>query len=162
MTAAGRFRLVLAKEDFQLSCAHFTVFGEGDAELLHGHNYRVSVEVAGDRLGPHGLLLDVARFKRSIRALCAELDSRTLVPTESPLVAVKVEGDEVEVRFGARRYLLPADDVYLLPAANSTMELIAELLWRRLAPDLAGTPVDTLTVAVEEAAGQRASFERRL
>ena len=29
MSAAGRFRIVLAKEDFKFSCAHFTVFAEG-------------------------------------------------------------------------------------------------------------------------------------
>ena len=162
MSAAGRHRVVLAKEDFKFACAHFTVFAEGDAELLHGHNYRVAVELGGARLDDHGLLLDVARFKVEIRRLCAELDSRTLVPAASPLVAVERRGEEIEVRFGVRRYLLPAADVLLLPLANSSMELLARMLWERLAPALAGSRVDTLAVSVEESAGQRCVYERGL
>jgi 6-pyruvoyltetrahydropterin/6-carboxytetrahydropterin synthase len=162
MTAAGRYRLTLAKQDFKFACAHFTVFDEGRAELLHGHNYRVRVEVAAGRLGDHGLLLDIERFKVAIRRECAALDSLTLVPTGCPLLGVVEEDGEVEVRFGERRYRLPAADAYRLPAANSTMELLAELLWERLAPELAGTPIDTLTVSVEESDGQRASVERQL
>jgi 6-pyruvoyltetrahydropterin/6-carboxytetrahydropterin synthase len=161
MTAA-RFRVVLAKEDFKFACAHFTVFGEGRAELLHGHNYRVAVEVGGERLDGHGLLLDVARFKVEIRRLCAELDSRTLVPEACPLVEVERRGDEVEVRFDHRRYLLPAADALMLPLANSSMELLARMLWERLAPALAGGGVDTLSVSVEESAGQRCVYEREL
>lgn len=166
MTDAGRFRIVLAKEDFKFACAHFTVFAEGRAELLHGHNYRVAVEIAGDRLGDHGLLADIERLKAAIRRLCAELDSRTLVPGASPLVAVEERpGDaEVEIRFARRRYLLPAADTLVLPIANTTMELLAEMLWERLAPALgdAGGPIDVLAVSVGESDGQRCVYERRL
>ena len=162
MTADPRFRIVLAKEDFKFACAHFTVFTEGRAELLHGHNYRVAVEVAGDRLGEHGLLVDIERLKAEIRRLCAELDSRTLVPAACPLVAVAEADGEVEIRFGARRYVVPADDALILPLANTTMELLAELLWGRLAPAVAGPAVDTLVVSVEESSGQRCAYERRL
>ena len=84
------------------------------------------------------------------------------MPAASPLVAVERRGNEVEVRFGARRYLLPAADVLLLPLANSSMELLAQMLWERLAPALAGSRVDTLAVSVEESAGQRCVYERRL
>src|ERR1700733_13558481 len=40
MRAMVRYRMVLAKEDFKFSSAHFTLFADGSAELLHGHNYR--------------------------------------------------------------------------------------------------------------------------
>jgi 6-pyruvoyltetrahydropterin/6-carboxytetrahydropterin synthase len=164
MTDPGRFRVVLAKEDFKFACAHFTVFAAGEAELLHGHNYRVAVELAGGRLDDHGLLLDVARFKAELRRLCAELDSHTLVPVKSPLVTVEERpGDgEIEIRFDRRRYVLPAADVVLLPLVNSSIELLAEHFWRLLAPALAGGRVDTLAVSVEESAGQRCVYERRL
>ena len=49
-----RFRIVLAKEDFKFSAAHFTLFPGGRAELLHGHNYRVRVELAGSELDEEG------------------------------------------------------------------------------------------------------------
>ena len=66
------------------------------------------------------------------------------------------------MRFGACRYVVPAADALVLPIANTTMELLAELLWRRLAPVLAGGHADTLAVSVEESAGQRCVYERRL
>lgn len=159
---SGRFTLVLAKEDFKFSVAHFTVFGEGDAELLHGHNYRVEVALGGRRLSAHGLLADVSVVKRLIRALCGELDSRTLIPTDCPLVEVATAEGEVEVRFDGRRYLLPEPEVRLLPLANTSIELLAVWFWERLAAELAGAEVDRLAVTVEETAGQRCIYERAL
>jgi 6-pyruvoyltetrahydropterin/6-carboxytetrahydropterin synthase len=158
----GRFRLVLAKEDFKFSVAHFTVFSAEEAEVLHGHNYRVAVEIGADGVSELGLVADVAALKREIRRLCGELDSRTLLPTESPLVDVERQGDDVEVRYAGRTYRFPAADVVLLPLANTSMELFARLLWQRLAPALAGTNADTLAVSVGETDGQRCVYEARL
>ncbi len=163
----GRFRLSLAKQDFKFSVAHFTVFSAGEAERLHGHNYRLSVDLEGVEVGELGLLADVSRVKAEIRAICAELDSRTVLPTESPLVSVTEvandgDGAKVEVRYEGRRYLLPAADVVLLPLANTTMELFARYLWLRLAPGLAGSGVERMMVAVEETDGQRCAYEAPL
>ena len=68
------FRVVLSKEDFEFSAAHSTVFSADRAEPLHGHNYRVAVELRGSDLDPLGFLIDFDRFKSTIRALCLELD----------------------------------------------------------------------------------------
>lgn len=157
-----RFRLCLAKEDFKFSVAHFTVFSEEQAELLHGHNYRVTVELAGREIGELGLLADLDRVKGEIRRLCRGLDSRTLLPADCPLIAWDHREGAIEVVYGERRYRIPEAEVVLLPLANSSMELLARHLWRQLAPGLAGTAVDHLTVSVEESAGQRAVYERSI
>ena len=158
-----RYRMVLAKEDFKFSAAHFTLFGDGRAELLHGHNYRVRVELAGEELDGDGLLVDIEGFKRELRALCARLDSRTLIPTKSPrLEWRREEGDSIEVRFGARTYRFPAADTLLLPLANTSIELLAALFWQDLAPHLAGSRVASLAVSVEETAGQECWYEERV
>lgn len=155
----GRFTIVLAKEDFKFSCAHFTLFSRDEAELLHGHNYQVSVEVAGHALDSLGILVDFERVKRAIRARCAELDSRMLVPASSPLLTVREDGDDVEVTYGPRHYRFPAADVLMLPLVNTTVELFAGMLWQRLAPTLEALPgVDTLQVTVGETAGQSCAF----
>lgn len=158
MAERPHYRLVLAKEDFKFSVAHFTVFSAEDAELLHGHNYRVRVELAGGELGELGLLADVAAVKAEIRRLCEGWDSHTLLPTESPHVTVRRDGDAVEAAYGRRTYRFPAADVVLLPLPNTTMELFARHLWHRLAPTLAGTPVSELAVSVEETDGQRGVY----
>ena len=70
------------------------------------------------------------------------------------------EGDAIEIRCGERRYRFPADDVLLLPLANTSIELLARMLWEDLAPSLAGSRVEELAVSVEESAGQRCWYER--
>ncbi|HEX4963401.1 MAG TPA: 6-carboxytetrahydropterin synthase [Thermoanaerobaculia bacterium] len=155
----SRYRMVLAKEDFKFSSAHFTLFADGGAELLHGHNYRVRVEVSGAGLDGEGLLLDIDRFKRALRALCARLDSRTLIPGESSRLVWSRQGESVEVRCGEREYRFPAADTLVLPLPNTSIELLARMFWHDLAPYLAGTPVAELAVSVEESAGQRCWYE---
>ena len=162
MAAPPRYRIVLAKEDFKFSVAHFTLFGRERAELLHGHNYRVSVELAGSELDEQGLLVDIEVSKRAVRALCARLDSRTLLPAASPGLSVAEENGAVEVRFGDRLYRFPAADVLALPLANTSMELLAGMFWSELAGHLRGTRVEVLAVAVEETAGQRCVYEAPL
>ncbi len=156
------FTLRLAKEDFKFAAAHFTLFPDGRAELLHGHNYRVRVELCGEQPDAYGLLVEAAAVKANIREACARLDEHTLIPAQSRELDVKREGTEVEVRLGARSYRLPADDVALLPLPNVTVELLARLLWQQLAPSLAGSRALLLRVEVEESAGQSCAYEAAL
>lgn len=159
------YRIVLAKEDFKFACAHFTIFGDGRAELLHGHNYQVQVELSGSSLDEEGLLVDIDVFKKALRGLCARLDSRTLLPADSPrLQWTRDGGDEgsIEVRFGARGYRLPAEDALLLPLVNTSIELLARMVWEEMAPQLRGSRVEHLAVAVEETAGQRCWYADRI
>src|SRR5437763_1287853 len=97
-----RYRMLLAKEEFKFSAAHFTLLPDGRAELLHGHNYRVQVALAGGGLDAEGLLVDIETFKKELRRECARLDSRTLLPAESGRLDWTREGDAVEVRCGER------------------------------------------------------------
>lgn len=157
-----RFRIVLAKEDFKFSAAHFTLFSGGRAELLHGHNYRVRVELGGSELDEEGLLVDLESFKKRLREVCAGLDSRTLLPGESPRLDWRRDGGAIEIRCGERVYRFPADDTLVLPLANTSMELLARMIWRDLAGSLAGSRVDLLAVSVEESSGQRCWYEDRL
>jgi len=162
MSEAAEFTLTLGKEDFKFSAAHFTLFADGKGELLHGHNYRMTVELRGPALDGMGLLADIAAVKDRIRAVCARLDEHTLIPEQSELLDLRHEGDSVEVRFGERAYRLPQDDVTLLPLINVTIELLARMLWDELAPTLDGSDLRALAVAVEETAGQRCRYEAPL
>jgi len=154
-----RYRIVLSKEDFKFSAAHFTLFPDGSAELLHGHNYRVRVEISGSGLNEEGLLVDLETFKKNLRSRCARLDSVTLLPAESRRLRWSQEEGAVEVHCGERVYRFPADDVLLLPLVNTSIELLARMLWEELAPHLAGSRVESMAVSVEESAGQRCWYE---
>lgn len=155
-------QLRLAKEDFAFAAAHFTLFADQPAERLHGHNYRVRVELSGTELDEHGFLLPVAEIKTRIRAVCATLDERVLIPEKSPALELRREGDAIAVSFGARPYRFPRSEVTLLPLPNVTIEALAQHVWTELAPALAGSRVRRLRVEVEETAGQSAAYEAEL
>ncbi len=151
---SASYELVLAKEDFKFSVAHFTVFAADRSEHLHGHNYTVRVRVSGGSTDELGLLLNLEQLKKEIRALCASLDGKTLVPCECSLVRVENDDRKVEVTFNERHYSLPTEDVVLLPIANTSIEELALYLWRELAPGLQESRATDLSVEVEETAGQ--------
>ena len=152
------YTLRLAKEDFKFAAAHFTLFPDGSGELLHGHNFRVRVEITGPETNEMGLLVDVAALKDRIRGVCDGLDEVTLIPEKSQFLSLRRDGDSLEVQFGERGYRLPAADVTLLPLENVTMELLARLLWGEISPALRGSGVRTLRVEVEETAGQSCAY----
>ncbi|HEU4430578.1 MAG TPA: 6-carboxytetrahydropterin synthase [Myxococcota bacterium] len=160
--ASNRFTLRLAKSDFKFAAAHFTWFADGSAERLHGHNYRVRVDVSGARLGGDGLLVEARLVKDEVRKLCAALDERVLLPEPGPHVAIEPRGDALEVRVAGRTYRLPSGDVVRLPIANVTVEGLAQHLWRELARVLARVGVEGLSVEVEESDGQSASCDGEL
>ncbi len=149
----------LEKQDFKYSAAHFLIFPDGSAERLHGHNYRVFVEVGGE-LTEFGLVLDFQQVKPIVRELLGELNERFLLPGEHPELEVKQRADGVvEVRYRERYYAAPREDVVILPINNTSSENMAAFLGRRL-KDLIeerfeGVVVKRLRIAVEETAGQR-------
>jgi 6-pyruvoyltetrahydropterin/6-carboxytetrahydropterin synthase len=162
MPQRGRFAVRLAKEDFKFSSAHFTLFADAPAELLHGHNYRVEIELEGEQLDEAGLLLDIAAVKRRVRERCARLDERTLLPEKNPAVQIRESAGQVEVRFEGRSYALPARDTLRLPVLNVSMELLARLLWEEIAEVLRGSRVEVMTLCLHETAGQSCSYRAEL
>jgi 6-pyruvoyltetrahydropterin/6-carboxytetrahydropterin synthase len=155
-------QLRLAKEDFAFAAAHFTLFPDAAPERLHGHNYRVRVELSGSELDGLGFLVPVAAVKARVRAICAALDERILIPEKSRQLELRHEPDAVAVSLGPRSYRFPKNEVHLLPLPNVTIEALAQHVWGELAPALPAPPVRRLRVEVEETSGQSAAFEADL
>lgn len=155
----------LQKEAFKFSAAHFLIFPDGTAERLHGHNYRVFVELEA-ALSTHGLVLDFKRVKPVVRELVDELDEHWLLPAEHPLLTLTTRDDGVvEVRFGERYYAAPSADVLVLPINNISAEnlstWIGRELLRRLTERFPDLVVRELQCAVEETSGQRGVYHYR-
>jgi 6-pyruvoyltetrahydropterin/6-carboxytetrahydropterin synthase len=146
--------LELARADIGFSAAHFSIH-QGRSERLHGHNYRVSLRVRGV-IGEDGTVVDFAPLKTALRALCAELHERMLVPTRSPRIRVEEFPDSVHLTEGSRRFSLPRGDVVLLPVVNTTCECLAAHLLGSLRGRL-GHAGYRLELLVEETPGQGAA-----
>lgn len=157
-----RWSIDLAKENFKFSAAHFLIFPDGSAERLHGHNYRVFVEIEA-ALSDHGLVIDFKSIKPVVREICDELDEHWIVPGEHAVLRwTELPDGAIEVRYRERRYLAPRADVLVLPINNTSSENLAawfarELL-RRMQQRFPLLRVAALRLAVEETSGQRGVY----
>ena len=155
------FSIEVAKDYFNFASAHFLIFADGRREPLHGHNYQVSVAMEGD-LDPAGVVLDFITFKPLVKRICDSLDHRTLIQTESPAIKVRARRQEVEVRYGKQKIILPKQDVILLPLKNTSTELLAEHIAGRIRAQVRRkflrTSIRFMEVGVEEARGQRGFY----
>lgn len=151
--------IAVHKDYLKFSAAHFLIFPDGTAERLHGHNYKVYVEVHAP-LDAFGLVLNFQDIKPMVRALVGELDEHMLVPGRHPVLRAESKADgEIEIRYRDRRYLLPAADVIVLPVNNTSAEnlagYVAHRLLERIRAKFPSAPLERLSVGVEETPGQR-------
>jgi len=68
----------IEKSYLHFSAAHFTIFSATNRERLHGHNWRLAVEITGE-VGDEGLCFDYAIYKKILKDLCAKYDEYTLI-----------------------------------------------------------------------------------
>jgi 6-pyruvoyltetrahydropterin/6-carboxytetrahydropterin synthase len=127
------FSVRLAKEQHVFSAAHFITFSGNVCERLHGHNYRVNVEVFGP-LDENQYVIDFIALRDELAKITGELDHRMLLPTLHPLIKVSADEQEVTATFtpDGRRWVFPLGDCRLLPVANTTAELLADYIGRQL------------------------------
>ncbi len=154
----------IEKDYLKFSAAHFLIFPDGTAERLHGHNYKVYVDVH-TALDSHGLVLNFQEIKPLIRDLCDELDEHLLLPGAHPVLTATKVGEHYDVRYRERRYLIPLAEVLVLPVGNTSAENLAawfgRALRQRIAERWPQLVVRQLSVGVEEAPGQRGVWTLR-
>jgi 6-pyruvoyltetrahydropterin/6-carboxytetrahydropterin synthase len=156
------FRVSVSKDYLTFCAAHFLTIPGHKCEALHGHNYVVTLTVEGPVDPRTGFVVDFAVLKRVVRPAIDRWDHRVLVPGRNPHVALRRQGERVEIDIrGTSRFVLPDSNVVTVPVAETTAELLAEHLAAELVAGLGregiGTP-DTVTVDVEESPGQRGRF----
>jgi len=67
----------------QFAAAHRLENFCGKCEALHGHNWKVEVFLAGERLDEAGLLMDFGQIKARTNALLEEIDHKYLNELEA-------------------------------------------------------------------------------
>src|SRR3954469_14448174 len=125
----------LSKDYLVFSAGHFITFNGDICERLHGHNYRVTAEVHGP-LDENHYVVDFIALRDTLKAIVDELDHHMLLPTAHPLIRVVANEREVEATFRDRRWVFPRGDCVLLDVPNTTSELLAQYIARRLERDL--------------------------
>ena len=139
-----------------------TVFPDGGKERLHGHNFQVSAAFALHHT-KLGSMLDFALVKRMLVAQCEAWDQRLLLAERCPrFELLRHSAGELEFRLCGKRYVVPDDEVLLLPLTNIVVETLAEQfaleLAARLGAGLSREVVESMEVTVCESANQGGSY----
>jgi 6-pyruvoyltetrahydropterin/6-carboxytetrahydropterin synthase len=161
----GTYRVSVEKDYLLFAAGHFITYRDL-CEALHGHNYRVRVELDGT-IDENAYVLDFVMLKQIMRRLVNELDHRMLLPLQNPKLVVREEGNEVHVEFHekSKRYVFPREDVILLPITNTTAEMLARHLTHRLIEELRAIGshnISAITMQVEETTGQVAWYREEV
>jgi 6-pyruvoyltetrahydropterin/6-carboxytetrahydropterin synthase len=64
--------------EYSFAAGHALRGYKGKCENVHGHNYRVQVTVAGEKLDAAGLLMDFVDLRGAIKGVAERLDHRFL------------------------------------------------------------------------------------
>lgn len=157
-----RFAVSVAKEYLGFSSAHFITMAGHQCESLHGHNYRVGVELIGSLDPECAFVVDFGIVKQIVKPLVERIDHKVLLPSLSDKLEYRTEGELLVVIYrGSHRFSFPSGDVAMVPVANTTAELLAEYFAREIGSALtaAGVQVvEELRIEVEESVGQSASY----
>ena len=160
---AEQFKVRVTKDHLVFCSGHFISYEGDKCERLHGHNYRVAVEIEG-ALDVNYYVFDFIALKQRTKAITDELDHRMMLPTQNPYISVAEGPHSVRVRYRDREWLFPREDCVLLPIENTTAELLARYLGQRLLGELRQEYQfipRVLRIEVEESFGQSATYEWR-
>ncbi|MGZ3724422.1 MAG: 6-pyruvoyl trahydropterin synthase family protein [Pseudobdellovibrio sp.] len=154
--------LHLAKQNFKFSSAHFLIFDETSAEMLHGHNYQVKVDLtcaSEDEASGKGYAIDFHVLKKIIKEQCDQWDEHILLPEKHKDMQYRISqnGSNYEIHFRERFYSFPIKETIWLPVNNTSVENLSALMAKVLLKKMSGLGVKTITVFVEETLGQSAS-----
>jgi 6-pyruvoyltetrahydropterin/6-carboxytetrahydropterin synthase len=162
----GSLSLHLFKQNFKFSSAHFLIFDANHAEMLHGHNYQVQVDLFTSQAletTKVGYLIDFGVIKKAVKALVDQWDEHVLLPGLNPEMHISdLNETTYQVLFRDRYYAFPKKEVVVLPISNTSVELLAECLSKHLEPFMMQFPVQFYHTRVDETPGQGATYIRYL
>jgi len=163
--AADRVSAGVRGTRYVFSSSHFLVFKGGDpasgqvecSEPLHGHDYRIEVEMVGPLRSPGGWVVDFLVLEAALSKVAEMLDHKILLPQPSAILQITpCDQGQIEIVAPMRRWIVPSDDCAMLPIEATTTELIC----RHVASLVAGEvhrhdsgAAGMLKVRVEESAG---------
>jgi 6-pyruvoyl-tetrahydropterin synthase len=156
------YEIRIRKESLKFAACHMTAFPDGTKEALHGHHYQPVWEATFpsddfESMIPFSLIKDGMKSISGLwdeKVLLAGLSKAYRETSRSP--------DGLEFTFLEKRYVLPSDEVEILPVDNVTCEQLARLYWLKMDDFLRQHGIrDRFTkmrVFIEESPGQGAAY----
>jgi 6-pyruvoyltetrahydropterin/6-carboxytetrahydropterin synthase len=155
------YDLFLSRDYMIFSSAHFVV-GEKFIESLHGHNYKILINIYGDQ-DEENMILNFYDIKKVLKPIVDSLDHKILIPEGSNLLEITESGEQIVIKIPSynKEYEFPKSDVMLLPIKNTTVEEISHYLAEKLMwnNEIKKENIDQVTVTVFEYEGQGVTYE---
>jgi 6-pyruvoyltetrahydropterin/6-carboxytetrahydropterin synthase len=101
------------------------------------------------------MIIDFMDVKKYLKEIIEPLDHKLLIPAVSPGVNVKAKNDRVELEQGGKLYILPKEDVHLLPLKAITCETLAKYIYDKVKSKYRNL---SMKVYVSEDIGVEASY----
>jgi len=124
----------IEKSYLHFAAAHFTIFSATNRERLHGHNWRLAVEITGE-VDDNGLCFDYAIYKKILKDLCHAYDEYTLIAKDSPYLTITEDEEFYFIKHDDRTQPLLKTDTILLPIKNVTIEELSHFFLGELTQD---------------------------
>jgi 6-pyruvoyltetrahydropterin/6-carboxytetrahydropterin synthase len=147
--------LEMGRAEFGFYAAHLAL-SAGEVEPLHGHTFHVTLRLSGEP-DASGMLVEFSEIRAAVREAVAPLRRRTLIPGLAPELKITSEHDTLSITTGRKRYVLPVEDVTVLPLANTTLEAIAGYLLGQVRPQLPKAGLVAAELQVAEPPGTSAT-----
>jgi 6-pyruvoyltetrahydropterin/6-carboxytetrahydropterin synthase len=147
--------LEMARAEFGFYAAHIALYN-GEVEPLHGHTFQVALRVSGE-LDASGMVAEFSEIKPAMRDAVAPLRRRTLVPGQAPELRITPNNESLSIICGRKQYLLPAEDVTVLPLVNTTLEALAGYLLSQVLPQLQRAGLVAAELEISELPGTSAT-----
>ncbi len=155
------YNLFLNRDYLTFSCAHF-VIGENFYEPLHGHNYKILINVYGTQ-GKDNMVINFHDIKKILKPFVDSLDHYVLVPSKNKFLEITEKDEQVIIKIPHldKEYELPKSDVVLLPIENTTVEEMSHYFVQLLAQsdEIKRENISQVTVTVYEYEGQGVTTE---
>ncbi len=148
--------LHIDKQAHKFSAAHYTIFSATERERLHGHNYFVTARIVA-RMGENGFSADYNVYKRRIQVICDRYDEYMLLPESSPYQTIERVNDEIYAHFNGRVLKFLADETWVLPITNVTVEELSHLLLNELIASADDPDLVEVELTVSSGSGQAGS-----
>jgi 6-pyruvoyltetrahydropterin/6-carboxytetrahydropterin synthase len=157
------FGIRIYKEYFNFAAAHFLIFEDGTREELHGHNYRVQMQIEGTLDETQDVFIDFLHIKPIVKSVCDRIDHRTLLPANNPFLRIALDNQQIHALFHTGdQWAFPERDVIILPILNTSSERLAQYLCHetieKLSEKYPEAMIGKIEFNVEESPGQAAIY----
>ncbi len=90
-------KIRLANDSLTFAAAHFITFCGGECETLHGHDFRVTLELEAELNADGGYVMDFMALQQAVRETLNVLEHKILLPDRNPHLQLTVREVEAEV-----------------------------------------------------------------